>query len=79
MPGLSTKYVEQEEICIQFLYCSQCIKLADLQLQQQQQSSQAEVVGAQVQLAAGSGARFSKGQIWLFSRCVKREMELCPS
>ena len=53
---MNTKYVEQEEICVQFLRCDQCAMSAATQ-------EQIQVVGAQVQLAAGSGARFSKGQV----------------
>ncbi|GFR59172.1 fanconi anemia group J protein [Elysia marginata] len=67
---MNTKYVEQEEICVQFLSCVQCVKSTA-----PQQQNQVQVVGAQVQLAAGSGARFSKGQMWLFYNGVKCEAE----
>ncbi|RUS79151.1 hypothetical protein EGW08_013098, partial [Elysia chlorotica] len=67
--GLNTRYVEQEDICVQFLVCGQCAK----SVAAPQQPS--PVVGAQVQLAAGSGARFSKGQMWLFYSSTRREAE----
>ncbi|KAH9524209.1 Fanconi anemia group J protein [Bulinus truncatus] len=60
-PGVSTKYIEQEEICVQLLYCGHCWA---------QSPETADYIGARVQLAAGAGARFSKGQIWLFHQSV---------
>jgi len=63
--GLNTKYICDEDICVQFLYCAECLKVAsDSQLP-------ATVTGIKVQLAAGTGARYCKGQMWLFCDQVK--------
>ncbi|XP_059139041.1 Fanconi anemia group J protein homolog isoform X2 [Physella acuta] len=65
--GKMSKYIQEEEICIQFIFCSQCLSAS---------SDTAQPVGAQVELAANAEARFSKGQVWLFSKLVKQEMDV---
>uniref|UniRef100_A0A2C9LGW9 Uncharacterized protein n=1 Tax=Biomphalaria glabrata TaxID=6526 RepID=A0A2C9LGW9_BIOGL len=64
-PGISTKYIEQEEICIQYLYCAHCFSQAP--------DTVPHFLGAQVQLAAAAEARYSKGQMWLLENCVQIE------
>ncbi|BFZ04346.1 hypothetical protein BsWGS_07385 [Bradybaena similaris] len=66
MEGVYSKYNEQEEICVQFLFCGQCLKASP---------HNSRPVGAEVKLAAGSGARFSKGQMWLFLGAITQRQE----
>ncbi|XP_012946524.1 uncharacterized protein LOC106014051 [Aplysia californica] len=69
--GVNTRFVDQEDICVQYLYCESCLRNSDTPHSDTLDTRAQVAAGARVQLAAGTGARFSKGQMWLFASQVK--------